>query len=101
MEQPQDIPVPARPLTGWSRPATPKPPTDHGADPRPGRELMCIDCDRCVMQHTAACDDCVVTFICSREPDEAVIIDVEDIRAIRLLGDVGLVPQLRHRPRTA
>ncbi len=60
-----------------------------------------ISCEDCTMRATPACDDCVVTFICSREPDEAVVIDVEDIRAIRLLGDVGLVPQLRHRPRTA
>ncbi|MDQ6798651.1 MAG: hypothetical protein M3011_11660 [Actinomycetota bacterium] len=48
-----------------------------------------------MMQHTSVCDDCVVTFICGREPDEAVVIDVAEARAVRLLGDVGLVPHLR------
>ena len=24
---------------------------------------MLIDCDQCAMQHTSACDDCVVTFL--------------------------------------
>ena len=47
------------------------------------------------MQSTPACDDCVVTFICGREPDEAVIIDVAEARAVRMLGEVGLVPPLR------
>jgi hypothetical protein len=56
---------------------------------------MEISCDDCVMQGTSACDDCVVTFICGREPHEAVVIDVAEARAVRLLGDVGLVPPLR------
>jgi len=54
-----------------------------------------ISCDDCVMAHTDACDDCVVTFICGREPDEAVVIDVAEARAMRMLGDAGLVPPLR------
>jgi len=57
-----------------------------------------ISCDECVMQHTSACDDCVVTFICSREPDEAVIIDVAEERAVRMLIRSGLVPGIRHAP---
>jgi hypothetical protein len=61
-------------------------------------EGLTIDCDRCVMQHTSACDDCVVTFICSREPDEALIIDVGEERAVRMLIRSGLVPELRHAP---
>ena len=60
---------------------------------------LVIDCDDCVMQHTDACDDCVVTFLCSREPDEAVVIDVEEVRALRALSAGGLVPTLRHRRR--
>ena len=59
-----------------------------------------ISCDDCVMQHTSACDDCVVTFICNREPDEAVVIDASQVRAVRLLGDAGLVPRLRQVRRT-
>ncbi len=62
-------------------------------------DWLTIDCDECVMQGTEACDDCVVTFICGREADEAVVIDAEEHRALRLLGDSGLVPRLRHRHR--
>ena len=64
-------------------------------------EVTVISCDDCVMQHTPVCDDCVVTFICGREPDEAVVIDVVEVRAVRLLGEVGLVPGLRQVPRHA
>ena len=63
-------------------------------------ETTVIDCGDCTMQGTPACDDCVVTFICGREPDEAVVIDVAEVRALRLLGDAGLVPHLRHQRRT-
>ena len=56
---------------------------------------MEISCGDCVMQGTSACDDCVVTFICGREPDEAVVFDVAEARAVRLLGEVGLLPPLR------
>jgi hypothetical protein len=55
-----------------------------------------ISCDECEMQHTDHCDDCVVTFICGREPDDAVVIDAEEARAFRLLIGAGLVPELRH-----
>lgn len=61
-------------------------------------ETRTIDCETCTMRDTAACDDCVVTFICSREPDEAVIIDVAEERAVRMLIRSGLVPGLRHVP---
>ncbi len=60
-----------------------------------------ISCDDCTMQATSACDDCVVTFLCNREPDDAVTIDLAEQRAVRLLADVGLVPRLRHRARRA
>jgi hypothetical protein len=76
---------------------------DPRAEPRTQDETvepLHIDCAACVMQHTDACRDCVVTFICSREPDDAVVIGVEEVRAIRMLGEVGLVPHLRHRRRT-
>ncbi len=55
-----------------------------------------ISCDECEMQRTKACGDCIVTFICSREPDDAVIIDVAEERAVRMLIRSGLVPDLRH-----
>jgi hypothetical protein len=59
-----------------------------------------IDCDECVRQHTDSCSDCVVTFLCTREPDDAVIIDVAEVRALHLLSESGLVPRLRHQRRT-
>lgn len=49
------------------------------------------------MRGTEACSDCVVTFICDRDPDDAVIFDVEEERALRVLGRCGLVPPLRHQ----
>ncbi len=61
---------------------------------------LVIDCDDCAMQGGPSCDDCVVTFICCRQPDEALVIPVEEVRALRLMGDAGLVPQLRHHRRT-
>jgi hypothetical protein len=57
---------------------------------------MLIDCSECVMRATAACDDCVVTFVVDREPGEALVIDVEEERAVRMLARAGLVPRLRH-----
>jgi len=60
---------------------------------------MNIDCDECRMQHTTACDDCVVTFIIGREPGDAVVIDAEEERAVRLLANAGLLPGLRHQRR--
>jgi hypothetical protein len=59
-------------------------------------EAITISCDDCTMQHTSACDDCVVTFICGREPDDAVVIDAAEARAVRLLSQAGLVPDLRY-----
>jgi hypothetical protein len=58
---------------------------------------LTISCDDCTMQATSACDGCVVTFICGRDPEDAVVIDVEEERALRLLGRSGLVPPLLHR----
>jgi hypothetical protein len=57
---------------------------------------MRIDCDECVMQHTSTCDDCVVSFLVSREPGDAVVIDADEERAVRMLTRAGLVPKLRH-----
>ena len=59
-------------------------------------EPLTISCDDCVMQYTSACDDCVVSFICDREPDDAVVIDADEARAVRLLSQAGLVPRLRY-----
>jgi hypothetical protein len=51
------------------------------------------------MRNTSACDDCVVTFILGREPGDAIVVDADEERALRLLNEEGLVPPLRHRSR--
>ena len=62
---------------------------------------LTISCDECVMQGTDACGDCIVTFLCDREPDTAVIFDAEEERALRILNGAGLVPKVRHRRRAS
>lgn len=64
-------------------------------------EVRTIDCGECVMAGTGACDDCVVTFVVSRAPGDALVIDAGEERALRLLGAEGLVPRLRHERRAA
>ena len=64
-----------------------------------GDSSLYISCDECVMEGTSACADCVVTFLCGREPGDAVIIDVAEVRALRLLEQGGLAPRLRHQRR--
>jgi hypothetical protein len=58
-------------------------------------ETLRIDCDGCRGRALDACGDCVVSFILGREPDDALIFDAEEARAMRALGRVGLVPPLR------
>ena len=66
--------------------------TDIDIEPEGG---LTIDCDCCALRHTAACDDCVVSFLLEREPDDAVVIDADEARAMRMLERAGLVPTLR------
>jgi hypothetical protein len=54
-----------------------------------------ISCDECMLRPGPACDDCVVSFIVSSEEQGAVVIDAAEARAVRMLGDAGLVPRLR------
>jgi hypothetical protein len=67
----------------------------NAENPADGDPLV-IDCGSCAMQHTTACDDCLVTFITSREPGDALVIDAEEARAVRMLTQAGLVPAPRH-----
>lgn len=79
-------------------------------------EPVSISCDECRLQATEACDDCVVTFLCSSDdapvsfrPDVsqpvlaqgggAVIVDAAEARAVRMLQQAGLLPQLRFERR--
>jgi hypothetical protein len=58
---------------------------------------LIIDCDVCVMRHTDACADCLVTFLCDDDREGALVIDAAEARAARMLGRAGLAPLLRHR----
>ena len=60
------------------------------------------------MAATSACADCLVTFICDErastspsEPDEprAVVLDLDEHRAVRRLQAAGLLPESRYRSR--
>jgi hypothetical protein len=61
---------------------------------------LTIDCDCCTLRGTAACDDCVVSFLLEREPEDAVVIDADEARAMRMLERAGLVPSLRFSSNT-
>jgi RNA polymerase subunit RPABC4/transcription elongation factor Spt4 len=67
---------------------------DDRADDGPMR----IECDACVHQGTEQCRDCVVTFILEAEGG-AVVVDAEEARALRKLGEAGLVPLLQLEPK--
>lgn len=56
-----------------------------------------IDCGNCAVRASAACDDCVVTFLCDRDPQGTVVFDAGEARTLRLLAAAGLAPGLRHR----
>lgn len=60
-----------------------------------------VDCDECALQDTGACDDCLVSFVLGREPDDALVIDAGEARAVRQLAHAGLVPMLRFTSRGA
>ena len=59
-------------------------------------EQITIDCGTCTGKALNACGDCVVTFIMERDPDDALIIDAAEARAVRRLGRACLVPPLRY-----
>jgi hypothetical protein len=63
--------------------------------------VLRIDCDDCRMAGTSACNDCLVTFLCTRGEEGAVVVDVAERRALRLLQYEGLAPELRHARRAA
>ncbi len=63
--------------------------------PTPG-EAFVIDCGQCVHRQTPVCDDCVVSFVVGRDPDDALVVDAVEARAVHLLGGAGLLPGLRH-----
>ena len=58
-------------------------------------EALVIDCDECVMRHTASCNDCIMTALCERSDDGPVAFDDIESHAVHLLSSAGLVPRLR------
>lgn len=62
---------------------------------------LTISCDNCSMQCSAACDDCVVTFLLRDGADhhehETLVLDLEQARVVRMFGNAGLVPDLKFR----
>lgn len=56
---------------------------------------IAISCEECTLEKTEACEDCVVTFLLGPRQQEAVIVDVMEARAMRLLHQAGLLPELR------
>ena len=61
---------------------------------------MLISCDTCAMQHTEHCNDCVVQALVAPSPRKgALIVDVEEERALRELANAGLIPEIRMRRR--
>lgn len=63
------------------------------------KPTLTIDCDLCSLRGTDACQDCVVTCLLDREPEDAVVIDAGEARAMRMLQRAGLVPSLRFTSR--
>jgi hypothetical protein len=61
---------------------------------------MLISCDTCTMQHTEHCSDCVVTALVEPAPrPSGIVVDADEERALRELARVGLIPEIRMRPR--
>lgn len=69
----------------------------HLHQPDEPRDGISIDCDDCVLQASSACADCVVTFLCGTPSERPVVVNLAEARAMRVLGDAGLAPPLRHR----
>ena len=67
------------------------------SDTNQPQQPLVISCDTCVMQKTSACDDCLMSFVCGDPHETAVVFDLAEQRAVRLLANAGMVPTLRHR----
>ena len=61
---------------------------------------MLIECSSCAMQHTTACEDCVVAVLLDPRPRTgAVVVEADEERALRELAKAGLIPEIRMRPK--
>lgn len=57
---------------------------------------MLIDCELCTARERGVCGECVVTFLLDRPPG-AIVIDVDEERALRALHRGGLTAASRYR----
>lgn len=73
------------------------PESAHQALPASGEPVLVISCDTCIMRQTDACNDCMMSVLCDVDETEAVVLNLQELRDIRLLAQAGLVPTLRHR----
>lgn len=73
----------------------------HGVAGGPGDGSFTIDCADCAHRGTPVCDDCIVSFIVGRAPEDALVVDADEARAVRLLQRAGLVPGVRHEARAS
>ena len=83
------------------RRSTPAPPAVHRGAGGPGDGSFTIDCADCAHRATPVCDDCIVSFIVGRAPEDALVVDADEARAVRLLERAGLVPGVRHEARAS
>ena len=61
------------------------------------RISLTISCDTCERQFSDWCRDCVVTALCDHPQHDAVVLDLAEERAVRLLAAAGLIPGIQHR----
>jgi hypothetical protein len=58
-------------------------------------EVLSIDCQTCRVR-PVACSDCVVSVLLGTPSEQGL--ETEELRALSVLADSGLVPPLRLRP---
>ncbi|MGC8463347.1 MAG: hypothetical protein ACP5P9_06745 [Acidimicrobiales bacterium] len=94
--EPRPAPVAASPLRRAASPSMAEAGEPSDASRSAVGESFVVDCAACAHQHSSVCEECVVTFVVGREPDDALVVDVAEARAVHLLGSAGLLPKLRH-----
>lgn len=57
-------------------------------------ESLVVDCGQCVVRSTAACQDCFVTVLLGM-PGHEQEFDADEVSAINVLAEAGMVPPLR------
>ncbi|HJM28074.1 MAG: hypothetical protein QF596_03005 [Acidimicrobiales bacterium] len=60
------------------------------------KNYLSVDCESCPLSETTSCEDCLVTFICDRDPRSAVVISLDEWRSMRSMTKAGLLPKLRN-----